>query len=116
MLEVTDDDWHEVRALVERKYGTWAWNFGEDPPSNVQRAHRFPVGEIDARIDVQGGRIAGIRIFGDFMGREDVRALEARLTGLPYAREPIAAALAGVAIADYFGDVSAADVVELIAP
>ena len=103
-----------MRALVERKYGTWAWNYGENPPSNVQRARRFPAGEIDARIDVKEGRVAAIRLFGDYMGREDVGALEARLVGLPYEREAIAATLAGVDVTAYFGDVTVDDVLDAI--
>jgi lipoate-protein ligase A len=105
-----------VHALVRGKYGTWAWNYGENPPSNVQRARRFPAGELDVRLDVREGRIAGARIFGDFMGREDVGILEARLVGLPYDRADIARALADVEPSAYFGDVSREDLLELISP
>jgi lipoate-protein ligase A len=113
-LALDDADWRAVRELVATKYGTWAWNYGENPPSNVQRARRFPAGEIDARIDVQHGRIAAVRLFGDYMGREDVGALEARLVGLPYERQAVAAALAGVDVSAYFGDVAAADVLDVL--
>ncbi|HEY8310478.1 MAG TPA: lipoate--protein ligase, partial [Gemmatimonadaceae bacterium] len=75
-LAMTDADWIEIYALAKRKYGSWEWNYGENPPCNVQRAHRFPAGEIDVRVNVEAGRIAGVRIFGDFMGREDVDELE----------------------------------------
>jgi len=115
-LALTDADWDAVHELVASKYGTWAWNYGEDPPSNVQRARRFPSGEIDVRIDVQQGRIAGIRIFGDFMGRENVGALEALLVGVPYEAAAMAAAVAGAVMADYFGDMADADVLALLSP
>ena len=115
-LEMTDADWSGVQSLVESKYGAWAWNYGENPPCNVQRARRFPAGEIDVRLDVQQGRIAAIRIFGDFMGRADVGTLEARLLGIPYERDAVAGALRGIAVADYFGDVAPDDVLELVAP
>ena len=115
-IELSDDDWAAVHALVEAKYGTWAWNYGENPDCNVQRARRFPAGEIDVRLDVREGRIAAARIFGDFMGREDVGAIEARLLGIPYDRESVAAALDGVVVADYFGDVPADQLLELVAP
>ena len=115
-VELTEADWAAVHELVERKYGAWHWNFGEDPACNVQRAQRFPVGEIDVRIDVQQGRIAGLRIFGDFMGRADVGALEARLVGVPYDRAAIAAVLGDVDVSAYFGDVARDDVLALVAP
>jgi lipoate---protein ligase len=115
-IALTSADWSAVHALVADKYGTWAWNYGENPASNVQRARRFPIGEIDVRLDVKEGRIAGVRIFGDFMGREDVAALEARLLGLPYDRTDVEHALRDVEPADYFGDVPREDLLALLSP
>src|SRR5687768_16274811 len=71
-IQLVDSDWKAVHELVASKYGTWNWNFGENPPSNVQRAQRFPAGEIDVRLHIEEGRISAVRLFGDFMGREDV--------------------------------------------
>jgi lipoate-protein ligase A len=115
-VALTDDDWAAVHALVARKYGAWTWNYGENPRCNVQRAQRFAAGEIDVRLDVQQGRIAAARIFGDFIGREDVGALETRLLGLPYERAAVAAALGDVDVTAYFGDVARDDVVDVICP
>jgi lipoate-protein ligase A len=115
-IALSPDDWRAVHALVASKYGTWAWNYGENPSSNVQRARRFPAGELDVRLDVKEGRVVGARIFGDFMGRENVGALEARLVGLPYARSDIEHALRSVEPADYFGDVSREDLLDLLSP
>jgi lipoate-protein ligase A len=115
-VELTPEDWAAVDALVASKYGAWSWNYGENPPANVQHAQRFPVGEIDVRLDVQHGRIAAARIFGDFMGRESVAALEARLVGLPYERAAVAAALADVDVTAYFGDVTREEVVGVVCP
>lgn len=113
-VELTDGDWEQIDELVRTKYGTWDWNFGENPRCNVQRSHRYPAGEIDVRLDIQDGRIAEVRIFGDFMGRLDVADVEGRLAGLPYERVAVAAALADIAISDYFGDVSADDVLNVL--
>lgn len=115
-IEIDEHDWRAVHDLVASKYGNWNWNYGENPPSNIQRSRRFPVGEIDVRIDVQEGRIAAIRIFGDFMGRLDVAALESRLAGVVYERDAVAQALAGVTVSDYFGDVSADEVIDVVCP
>lgn len=114
-LELTDADWEAVRALVERKYGSWDWNYGENPKCNVQRTQRFQAGEIDVRVNVEGGRVTSVRIFGDFMGREDVAELENLMLGLPYDYAVISAALASVDLESYFGDVPAADALRLLA-
>jgi lipoate-protein ligase A len=115
-LHIGEDDWRRVRELHAQKYGTDAWNYGQNPPSNVQRSQRFPSGEIDVRLDVQENRIAGIRIFGDFMGRLDVAELEAMLLGLPFERDVILGALEAVNLNDYFGDVPRDEVVVLFHP
>jgi len=115
-VELTAEDWAGVEALVASRYGAWSWNYGENPPANVQHARRCPVGEIDVRLDVQQGHIRGLRIFGDFMGRADVAALEQRLVGLPWERGAIAAVLGDVDVSAYFGDVARDDVLALVAP
>jgi lipoate-protein ligase A len=115
-IALDDTDWTAVHELVATRYGTWAWNYGENPPSNVQRARRFPAGEIDVRLDVQDGRIASARIFGDFMGRKDVSEVERRLVGLPYERVAIDRALGDLEMSDYVGVVEREDVLELLSP
>jgi len=115
-LQLTDAEWSAIHDLVARRYGNWDWNYGENPPSNVQRAQRFPGGEIDARIDVQGGRIAGLRIFGDFMGRADVRDIEDRLRGVRYDREAVIAAIGDLRLPDYFGAISQDDALSVLCP
>ena len=114
-LKLTDSDWAEVDALVKRKYGSWDWNYGENPPCNVQRSHRFTAGEIDVRVNVKAGRVENVRIFGDFMGREDVAELEARMVGLPYDYASISAVLSDVDLDDYFGDIPASEAMRLLA-
>jgi len=115
-IELTAADWTSVRELVAAKYGARSWNFGEDPACNVQRARRFPAGEIDVRIDVREGAIASLRFFGDYMGRLDVAALERRLTGVAYERAAVTHALEGIAVSDYFGDVAHEDVLDVVCP
>lgn len=115
-IEMTEADWQSVRELASQKYGTWDWNFGQDPPSNVQRSQRFPAGEIDARIDVREGRIAGIRLFGDFMGRRDVGELESRLIGIPYERASITRVLEHLDVHDYVGEIDRSGVLDVLGP
>jgi lipoate-protein ligase A len=109
-------DWSAANELVEKRYGSWKWNFGENPPSNVQRVQRFPAGEIDVRLDIHGGQITGVRFFGDFMGRAEVSELEAQLEGVIYDLDSLARALADIDVRQYFGDVSRDEILALLAP
>jgi lipoate---protein ligase len=115
-LTLDETDWRAAHELLERRYGNWSWNFGEDPPCNVQRVQRFPAGEIDARLDVHGGRITSARFFGDYMGRAEVSELEALLRGQRYDRESLSAVLGNVDVNEYFGDIAATDVLALLSP
>jgi lipoate-protein ligase A len=113
-LAIDESDWRAAHELLERRYGNWNWNYGEDPPSNVQRVQRFPAGEIDARLDVHGGRITAARFFGDYMGRAEVGELEALLRGLVYDRASLAAVLGNVDVREYFGEIETSDVLALL--
>ena len=113
-LELAEADWIAVRQLAETKYATWEWNIGKSPPSNISRAHRFPFGEVDVRVDVQEGRIAGVRFFGDFIGLEEVAGLEQRLQGVRYERRAVDEALAGVDVTAYFGPMERSELLTLV--
>jgi lipoate---protein ligase len=114
VLPLDDADWAAVRELVATKYGTWEWNYGKSPACNVQRARRFPAGELDVRIDVQDGRIAAVRFLGDYIGRREVDELETRLAGVRYDGSSVAAALADVDLEDYFGAIDRREVLALL--
>ena len=116
LLALDESDWNAARELMGRKYGTQAWNYGENPRSNVQRAQRFAGGEVDVRIDVQDGRIAGLRIFGDFMGRHDVDTLENKLTGVLYERGAMLDALDDFDLGDFFSGISRDEVASVLLP
>ncbi|HMI58329.1 MAG TPA: lipoate--protein ligase [Gemmatimonadaceae bacterium] len=115
-LTIGESDWSSAHALLERRYGNWDWNFGENPLSNVQRVQRFAAGEIDVRLDVHGGRIVDVRFFGDFMGRVEVAELELKMRGLVYDRATIVEALGDLDVSGYFGDISRDDLLSLLAP
>ncbi len=87
-------EWTGVRHLVETRYGHWDWNVGASPPFELRRARRFAIGEVDARLDVRKGRIAGARLFGDVLDATGLRVLERRLEGVAYDREALEQALA----------------------
>ncbi len=116
LLPLDESDWTAARELMARKYGTMAWNYGENPRSNVQRALRFAGGEIDVRVDVQDGRIAGLRIFGDFMGRHDVDTLETTLRGVLYERVAMLDALGDLDLGEFFSGITRDEVLGVLLP
>ena len=112
--ELSDDDWRRVHELADAKYKTWDWNFGESPKCNVQKAKRFAIGEIDARIDVEQGRIKTVKLYGDFFAKGEISELEQLLTNIRYEREDLEAALANIDITQYFSDLTTSDLLEVL--
>ncbi|MCA9918823.1 MAG: lipoate--protein ligase [Anaerolineales bacterium] len=100
---LTSSDWEQIREIATQRYMTWDWNYGRSPAFNIQKSEKTAVGKLDARIEVEKGRIQAIKIYGDFSGQQDVAALEMRLTGLRYDREAVAQALASTDLAPFFG-------------
>ncbi|MBD3615052.1 MAG: lipoate--protein ligase [Gracilimonas sp.] len=111
---LTQNEWKAVHELRKEKYGNWDWNYGKSPKFNIQRSKRFPVGEIDLRLDVQKGHIKNMKIYGDFFGKESVQEVEDLLKGVRYEPEDIAASIEKVNIEDYFGNIENEEFQELI--
>ena len=69
---------------------------------------------MDARIVVERGRIASVRLLGDYLGRLPVAAVERRLVGVPHAPEALREALASLVVGEHLGGVGADELADLI--
>jgi lipoate-protein ligase A len=111
---LTSEEWKAVNLLKEEKYDSWEWNYGRSPKFNIQRSKRFPVGEIDVRLFVEKGYLTGLKIFGDFFGKEPVEDIENLLLGVRYDKGEISKRLNGIKIEGYFGIISKQEFIELL--
>jgi lipoate---protein ligase len=111
---LTEEDWANIHELSKERYQNWEWNYGKSPKFNLQHSHRFPVGQIDVRLEVNKGSIENCKIYGDFFGVGNVEDIEDKLKGTRYERKEIAQALEGVDIQHYFGNITKEEFVELV--
>ena len=111
---LTEEDWEKIHQLSEERYQTWEWNYGKSPKFNLQHSHRFPVGSIDVRLEVNKGIIDHCKIYGDFFGVGEVQDIEERLTNVKYERASLEKALEDVDIKHYFGNITKEDFIQLI--
>ncbi|CAM3678499.1 lipoate--protein ligase [Marinicrinis lubricantis] len=112
---LTEEDWRKIKEISEQRYRSWDWNFGKSPLSNLVRSQRIEgAGTIEPHLQINGGIIEDIHIYGDFFGMEDVREVEAALKGIPYRKESIEAALKNIDIPKYFGKVDRSDLVAVL--
>ena len=82
--KLTEKDWETIHQISKERYQSWDWNYGKSPKFNLQHSHRFPVGQIDVRLEVNKGKIDACTIYGDFFGVGDVQEVQEKLTGVRY--------------------------------
>jgi lipoate---protein ligase len=111
---LTEEDWENIHQLSKERYKNWDWNYGKSPKFNLQHSHRFPVGQIDVRLDVDKGVIENCKIYGDFFGVGDVSDIENKLKHVRYEKSELEAALKDVDTTFYFGNVSKEEFINLI--
>ncbi|KHD85897.1 lipoate--protein ligase [Heyndrickxia ginsengihumi] len=112
--KLTEKDWENIHQLSKERYQSWEWNYGKSPKFNLQHSHRFPVGSIDIRLEVNKGIIENCKIFGDFFGIGDINDIERKLIGCRYERASIVKALETIDIKHYFGNVNKEEFIDLV--
>lgn len=111
---LTEEDWEKIHQLSKERYQNWEWNYGKSPRFNLQHSHRFPVGSIDVRLEVNKGVVENCKIYGDFFGVGDVSDIETRLIGLRYEKGELEKGLVDLEMSRYFGNISKEEFVNLI--
>ncbi|QBP40444.1 lipoate--protein ligase [Paenisporosarcina antarctica] len=113
-IELTEDDWINIKALSKQRYGNWEWNYGKSPAFNMSHSERFPTGGIDVRLQVKNGVIEDANIYGDFFGVGDVTDIESLLTGVSYDKSAISDALGEIELTTYLGGITKEQFLQLI--
>jgi len=111
---LTDEDREKIHQLSKERYQNWEWNYGRSPKFNLQHSHRFPVGSIDVRLEVNKGVIENCKIYGDFFGVGDVSEIEEKLKGRRYEKSEIDKALTDIDTTHYFGNIAKDEFLNLL--
>ncbi len=111
-LDLREDERAAVTELVGKKYGTWEWNYGASPQYDFARSTRTPGGLVEAHLNVKGGIIQAVKVYGDFFGALPVEELAGRLVGCQHEVGAIAARLGELPVGRYIHGVDAAMLAE----
>ncbi|MFZ7120054.1 MAG: lipoate--protein ligase [Eubacteriaceae bacterium] len=109
---ITDKDINEIQKLVDTKFSTWEWNWGESPTYDIQKIDKFKCGIIDIRMNVKNGKITDIKIYGDFFVKKEIGILENILKGSQYRKESIISILGDIDISNYFSQMNKEEFVD----
>lgn len=102
-LTLSPEQLEEIGRLSENRYRSWDWTVGASPPCSLVRRQRFEgCGTVEARLQIEHGRIAAISFCGDFFSMEEPEELEGRLRGHPLNREALLHALEGSDVSHFF--------------
>lgn len=102
--QLSEAEWAAVRQLADERYRSWDWNYGKSPAFNIRKTGRLEgIGTFDLRLDVAGGVIAGVAIYGDFFGAEDAAEFAEKLKGVRYEESAVEKLLEDVELSRYFG-------------
>ena len=99
---LTELDIENINKLVEEKYSTWDWNFGNSPKYTLYNELKYPGGNVEFNLNVDKGIIKDIKFFGDFFGKYDISTVEDLLINTKHEENNLREILNTININDYF--------------
>lgn len=113
--QLTAADRAAITKLVDQRYANWDWVYGKSPEFSVKLRRHFDAGTIDARYQVENGKIAMAHIYGDFFGQGDVNDITAKLVGIKYTPAAVEKVLSDFDLQKYFLGIPNDQIVHLLA-
>lgn len=111
---LSEEEWAAIDKIAEEKFANWDWNYGKSPRYDYNADGRFEGGTVSLTLSVDKGRIQKIRIYGDFFGKADIKDIENTLIGTRVERKELLEALTPIELNEYFGKITAENIVDLI--
>lgn len=112
---LTEEDWEKIDEFAEKYTANWEWNYGKSPDFDLERSERVEgVGTVEVKLNVEKGIISAIKLYGDFFGMGEIEDVENELLGTKYDATSIQAKLETIDLQKYIGNISAAEVTEII--
>lgn len=91
----------EIQKIIDEKYSTWDWIFGETIDVNFENNVFSIAGNIQILLDIKDNKINKCKIYGDFFSNADIRDLENYLIGCEYSKEKLKEIINPINLEDY---------------
>ena len=102
----TTEDLRAIESIKNERYGSDKWNFGAAPKYSYSKLSRFNGGIVELFMDVEGGAIRDIRIYGSYFFTKESAELENILKGIPHTIEAISKAIDTVNLNEYLSNIT----------
>jgi lipoate-protein ligase A len=112
--DFTEKDIKEINRLVNEKYNTWEWNFGNSPKYSFVNQKKFSGGIVEINFEVKKGKITAIKIYGDFFGKLDIKDIENALIDIEHEPNKIRDVLENFNFNDYFYGITVDQFIEVL--
>lgn len=111
---LTDEDQEGINKIFDDVYNNWNWVYGNSPEFTVKKRQHFTAGTIDARFQVDDGKITNVTFFGDFFGPKDATDLADKLKGVRFEREDVEKVVDSVDLNQYFTGIPKEDFLNML--
>lgn len=108
----TPEDIKTIEQIKQERYATREWNFGASPDYSFKKDIKTPGGHLEMNLDVEKGKIRGVKIHGDFFNTKDISEIETALLGIEHQESAIRKVLDAYPIGDYFHQMTQDDILE----
>ena len=110
--QFSSDDLSAINKLVEEKYSKYSWNIGRSPTGKNTFEYKFPFGIFTLNFDTEQGKLANVKILGDFFEKKDISTFSAKLEGIRFEKQAFISAFNE--IGEYISGANASDIVDKI--
>ena len=112
--QFTEKDTAAIQKLSDDKYSTWEWNYGESPAYSWTGSKKYDFGLVDVRMNIRDGKIADIKIYGDFFGIRNIGEVEELLAGSFHRYDQISEKLDSIELGEYISGMRKEELLELL--
>ena len=109
----SDEDIKAISNLRETKYSLDSWNYGKSPAYSYSKVLKFPAGLLEIYLQVNGGIIEEIKIYGDYFFNKDTYELVDIIRGCKHSHNAIKERVEKINLSDYFSNIEGEEFLSL---
>ena len=114
IYEFNEHDLKEIQKIIDNKYSTWEWNFGNSPKYDFHNEDKFKSGVVEVYLNVEKGLIKDIKFFGDFFGKKDIKDFEKYFINKKHDKEEIRKMLETIDATSYINNIETDEIISLL--